>query len=52
MCQKGWAAIRLIEGIWTFEPCKPAQYIYRVAYLRTKTKEEVEESKMKLTKWN
>lgn len=48
MCQKGWAALRLVEGIWTFEPCEPGQYTYRVAYLRTKTKEEVEDFKMKL----
>ena len=34
MCAKGWAAVRLIEGFWTFEPCSPGRYCYRVCYLR------------------
>ena len=42
MCHQGWAARKLTEGFWTFEPCKPDQYCYRICYLRGKTKEEVE----------
>ena len=34
MCSKGWAAIRFIEGFWTFESCRPNQYFYRVFYAR------------------
>ena len=42
MCARGWAAVRLVEGFWTFAPCTPGRYCYRVGYLRGKTKEEVE----------
>ena len=42
MCEKGWAARSLVEGVWTFEPCKPGQFCYRVCYLRGKSKPEVE----------
>ena len=45
MCREGWAATRLVEGIWSFEPCRPGQYFYRVAYLRYKSGAEVEELK-------
>ena len=41
MCSKGHAAVRLVEGFWTFEPCKPNQYTYRMAYLRGMTDREV-----------
>lgn len=42
MCREGWAALRLVEGFWTFEPCQPGEYVYRVAYLRGKSPAEVE----------
>ncbi len=48
MCAEGWAATSLVEGVWTFEPCKPGQYTYRVCYLRGKSDKEVEELKTKL----
>ena len=41
MCGAGWAATRLVEGVWTFEPCRPNQYVYRVCYLRGKRGAEV-----------
>ena len=48
MCGAGWAATRLVEGVWTFEPCRPNQYVYRVCYLRGKRGAEVEDLKRKL----
>ncbi len=48
MCAHGWAATSLVEGVWTFEPCKPNQYVYRVCYLRGKSEKEVEVLKAKL----
>ena len=48
MCHEGWAATSLVEGIWTFEPCKPDQYTFRVCYLRGKSNAEVEELKRSL----
>ncbi len=48
MCHEGWAATRLVEGVWTFEPCRPDQYVYRVCYLRGKSGAEVEELKRAL----
>lgn len=42
MCRAGWAATRLVEGVWTFEPCTPGQYTYRVCYLRGKRSAEIE----------
>lgn len=42
MCEKGWAATRLVEGFWSFEACKPGEFCYRIAYLRGKSKEDVE----------
>ena len=42
MCSRGWAAVRLVEGFWTFEPCEPEQFCYRICYLRGKTKRETE----------
>lgn len=48
MCREGWAATRLVEGFWTFEPCAPGQYVYRVCYLRGKSAAEVEELKRSL----
>lgn len=48
MCHEGWAAASLVEGVWTFEPCKPDQYIFRVCYLRGKSNAEVEELKRSL----
>ncbi len=48
MCAEGWAATSLVEGVWTFEPCKPNQYVYRVCYLRGKSEKEVETLKAKL----
>ena len=41
MCARGWAAVRLVEGFWTFEACEPGQFCYRVCYLRGKTKDQV-----------
>lgn len=41
MCRAGWAAKGLVEGFWTFEPCKPGQYTYRVCYLRGKSCEDI-----------
>lgn len=48
MCHEGWAATSLVEGVWTFEPCKPDQYTFRVCYLRGKSNAEVEELKRHL----
>mgnify|MGYP002516263971 FL=1 len=48
MCHEGWAATSLVEGVWTFEPCKPDQYIFRVCYLRGKSDAEAEELKRSL----
>lgn len=42
MCHEGWAATSLVEGVWTFEPCKPDQYTFRVCDLRGKSNAEVE----------
>ena len=42
MCGKGYAAIRLVEGLWTFEQCEPYQYTYRMAYFRGKSKDEID----------
>ncbi len=50
MCHEGWAATSLIEGVWTFEPCRPDQYTFRVCYLRGKSEDEVEELKRSLAK--
>lgn len=48
MCHAGWAATGLIEGVWTFVPCSPDQYRFRVCYLRGKRKAEVEALKRTL----
>ena len=48
MCREGWAATSLVEGIWTFEPCSPGQYHFRVCYLRGKSSAEVEVLKREL----
>lgn len=48
MCHEGWAAASLVEGVWTFEPCRPDQYTFRVCYLRGKSKADVEELKRTL----
>ena len=48
MCHAGWAATSLVEGVWTFEPCEPDQYTFRVCYLRGKSSAEVEELKRSL----
>ena len=48
MCHVGWAAVSLVEGVWTFEPCRPDQYTFRVCYLRGKSNAEVEELKRRL----
>lgn len=48
MCHESWAAKSLVEGIWTFEPCRPDQYTFRVCYLRGKSNAEVEELKHSL----
>lgn len=48
MCHEGWAATGLVEGVWTFEPCKPDRYTFRVCYLRGKSSAEVEELKCSL----
>ena len=42
MCAQGWAALRLVEGFWTFAPCAPNAYCYRVCYLRGKTRAQVQ----------
>ena len=42
MCAQGWAAVRLVEGFWTFEPCKPGEYCYRICYLRGMDRKEIE----------
>ena len=47
MCAKGWAAVRLVEGFWTFEPCEPGEFRYRVCYLRGMNRDRVEELKRK-----
>ena len=48
MCHEGWAATSLVEGVWTFEPCEPDQYTFRVCYLRGKSNAEEEELKRSL----
>ena len=48
MCHEGWAAASLVEGVWTFEPCRPDQYTFRVCYLRGKSKADVEDLKRSL----
>ena len=48
MCHEGWAATSLVEGIWTFTPCRPDQYTFRVCYLRGKSSAEVKELKRAL----
>ena len=48
MCHAGWAATGLVEGVWTFVPCSPDQYRFRVCYLRGKGKAEVEALKRTL----
>ena len=48
MCHEGWAAKSLVEGVWTFEPCEPDQYTFRVCYLRGKSNAEAEELKRSL----
>ena len=42
MCHEGWAAQSLVEGIWTFVPCRPDQYTFRVCYLRGKSDAEAD----------
>ncbi len=48
MCHEGFAATNLVEGVWTFEPCRPDQYTFRVCYLRGKSNADVEELKHSL----
>ena len=48
MCHEGFAATSLVEGVWTFEPCRPDQYVYRECYLRGKSPAEVEALKQEL----
>ena len=48
MCRESWAATRLVEGVWSFVPCEPGQYTFRVCYLRGKSKAEVAEYKRAL----
>ena len=43
MCHEGWAAVRLMEGIWTFEKCEPDQYVYRICYFRGMNKKQIAE---------
>ena len=45
MCARGWAALGLTEGFWTFESCPPHAYCYRICYLRGKSRAEIEEIK-------
>ena len=49
MCHQGWAARSLVEGVWSFEPCRPDQYTFRVGYLRGKSRSEVEQLKRQLS---
>lgn len=48
MCHEGWATVSLVEGLWMFEPCEPDQFVYRVCYLRGKSKEEIDAQKREL----
>lgn len=48
LCHEGWAVTRLVEGVWTFAPCRPDQYTFRVCYLRGKSRGEVAELKRAL----
>lgn len=48
MCHVGWAATRLVEGVWTFAPCEPDQYTFRECCLRGKSHAEVEARKYEL----
>ena len=41
MCQKGYAAVRLVEGFWTFKECEPNEYCYRICYLRGMKNDEI-----------
>lgn len=52
MCSQGWAALKLVEGFWTFEQCEPNQYCYRMGYLRGKNQKEIEEMKNELANKN
>ena len=45
MCARGWAALSLTEGFWTFESCPPHAYCYRICYLRGKSRDEIDEIK-------
>ena len=48
MCHEGWAATSLVEGVWTFEPCQPDEYVYRVCYLRGKSADDIDRLKREL----
>lgn len=48
MCQKGWAAVRRTGGLWTFAPCKPSQYAFRLCCLRGLLGEELDSRKRRL----
>lgn len=48
MCRAGWAAAGLVEGVWTFVPCRPGQYTFRVCCLRGMDRAEVEALKRRL----
>lgn len=48
MCHEGWAATSLVEGVWTFEPCQPDEYAYRVCYLRGKSADDIDRLKREL----
>ena len=45
MCCQGWAAVKLVEGFWTFQKCEPNAYCYRICYLRGRKKDEIEDLK-------
>ena len=45
MCAQGWAAVKLVEGFWTFEKCEPNRYCYRICYLRGMKNSEIKELK-------
>lgn len=48
MCQKGWAAVRRTGCLWTFAPCKPSQYAFRLCCLRGLLGEELDSRKRRL----
>ena len=50
MCHQGWGVTSLVEGIWTFERCRPDEFVYRVFYFRGMDRKEIEARKSELAR--